>query len=68
MRWRTPLGGLAILIGLAAYAVGAATLGGALPDHALLLAVYYLAAGLLWIPPAMWIIGWAKRDDAEPGA
>jgi len=65
MRWRTPIGGLAILIGLTAYAVTAATLGGALPDHALLQAVYYLVAGLLWIPPAVWIMGWAKRDDGQ---
>ena len=64
MRWRTPIGGLAIIVGLVAYVVAAATLGGALPDHALLQAVYYLAAGLLWIPPAVWIMGWAKRDDA----
>lgn len=66
MRWRTPIGGLAIIVGLAAYAVAAATLGGALPDHALLQAVYYLVAGLLWIPPAIWIMGWAKRDDGSP--
>lgn len=63
MRWRTPLGGLAIMIGLAAYVVAAATLGSALPDHGFLQAVFYLAAGLLWIPPAVWIMGWAKRDD-----
>lgn len=65
MRWRTPIGGLAILVGLAAYAVVAATIGGALPDHALLQAGYYLAAGLLWIPPALWIMGWARRDDGQ---
>lgn len=63
MRWRTPIGGLVILVGLIAYAVAAATLGGALPDHALLQAVFYLAAGLLWIPPAVWIMGWTKHDD-----
>jgi len=65
MRWRTPIGGLAIVVGLALYAVAAATLGGALPDNALLQAVYYLAAGLLWIFPAVWIMGWARRDDGE---
>jgi hypothetical protein len=63
MRWRTPLGGLAIMAGLAGYIAAAATLGSALPDHALLQAAFYLAAGLLWIPPAVWVIGWAKRDD-----
>ncbi|MEQ8817320.1 MAG: DUF2842 domain-containing protein [Thalassobaculum sp.] len=63
MRWRTPIGGIAILIGLTGYAAAAATLGGALPEHALLQAVYYLLAGLLWIPPAVWIMGWARRDD-----
>jgi cation transporter-like permease len=67
MRWRTPLGGLAILVGLAAYAVGAATLGGALPDHILIQSVYYLVAGLLWIVPAVAIMGWARRDDGPDG-
>lgn len=68
MRWRTPLGGLAILIGLAAYIVIAATIGGLLPDYTLVQAAYYLIAGILWIFPAVWVIGWAKRDDANrPG-
>ena len=63
MRWRTPFAGLAILGGLAAYIVVAVTLADIVPDHALVEAVYYLLAGLLWIPPAVSVIGWAKRDD-----
>jgi len=28
--------------------------------------VYYPVAGLLWLPPAMWLIKWMQRPDAEP--
>ena len=63
MRWRTPLAGLAILGGLTAYIAAAVTLADVIPNHALVEALYYLLAGLLWIPPAVSIIGWAKRDD-----
>ncbi len=63
MRWRTPLAGLAILGGLAVYIALAVTLADIVPDHALVEALYYLLAGLLWIPPAVSVIGWAKRDD-----
>lgn len=63
MRWRTPIGGLILLVGLMLYAVAAVTVAAWLPDQRLVEALYYLAAGLLWIPPAVAVIGWTKRDD-----
>ncbi|NQW09493.1 MAG: DUF2842 domain-containing protein [Alphaproteobacteria bacterium] len=63
MRWRTPIGGLILLAGLIGYAAAAVTLADGLPDNGLVEALYYLAAGLLWIPPAVAVIGWTKRDD-----
>lgn len=65
MRWRTPLAGLAIIAGLLAYVVAVVTLAEAVPDNALVEAAYYVIAGLLWIKPAVAVIGWAKRDDGS---
>ena len=62
MRWRTPIGGVVLLIGLILYAVAAATLGGVLPDSVLVQTLYYFVAGLVWIWPAVWVIAWTKRD------
>lgn len=68
MRWRTPISGVILVVGLAAYTFAATTLGSALPDNILLLTLYYLVAGLIWIWPAVWIMGWARKDDLnDPG-
>jgi hypothetical protein len=67
MRWRSPLGGLILVVGLAVYTVVATTVGSNLPDNILLLSVYYLVAGVVWIWPAMWVLAWAKKDDAASG-
>lgn len=65
MRWRSPLAGLAIMLGLVVYVAVVVTLADFVPDHALVEAVYYLVTGLLWIWPAVAVIGWAKRDDTS---
>jgi len=65
MRWRTPLGGVLLLVGLVIYAALAATLGSNLPDNVLILTAYYLVAGIVWIWPAVWVIGWTKRDPGS---
>ena len=64
MRWRTPIGGIAVILGLTAYTVAAATLADLIPEHVLAQILYFFIAGVAWIPPAVWIIGWAKRDDS----
>lgn len=63
MRWRTPIGGAILVVGLVLYAVAAVTVADLLPANRLVEALYYIAAGLLWIPPALAVMGWAKRDD-----
>lgn len=55
------------MVGLAVYTVIATTIGSNLPDNVLLLSIYYLVAGLVWIWPAIWVLAWAKKDDAESG-
>ena len=64
MRWRSPLGGLILVVGLVVYTVIAATIGTNLPDNILVLSIYYLVAGLVWIWPAIRVLAWAKKDDA----
>ena len=64
MRWRTALGGLIMIIGLFAYIAGAVTISNHfLPQHWLAEIVFYPIAGFLWIFPAIWLIGWTKKDE-----
>lgn len=67
MRWRTPIGGLVLVLGIAAYAVAAVTLAGVLPDNRLVEAVFYLVAGVAWVPAALKVLAWARRDDDGSG-
>ena len=67
MRWRSPLGGLILVVGLTVYTVIATTIGSNLPDNILVLSIYYLVAGLVWIWPAILVLAWAKKDDAVTG-
>ncbi len=55
---RSALGFLAILIFLAAYVWAAATLGGWLPDHWAISLVFYLLAGIAWVPVAGRLVRW----------
>lgn len=64
MRWRTAVAAPILLVGLLVYVLIAGTVGAlALPDHWAARLVYYAVAGIAWIVPAIWLMGWARRDD-----
>lgn len=62
MRWRTPLAALAILVSLVLYVVAASLLADALPHSVWLSTIYYLFAGVAWLPAVIWVMGWARAD------
>lgn len=68
MRWRSPLAGLVIIAGLVVYVVAAVTLADFVPDHVLAETLYYVVAGVVWIWPAISVIGWARQDNGSEGA
>ena len=55
---RSALGFLAILAFLAAYVALAVTIGGMLPGHWAIDLVFYLVAGIAWVPPAGRLLRW----------
>ena len=60
MMSRPPIAVLATLVWVAAYVAGAVMLADALaPMHWAVQAVYFLAAGLLWVPPVWGLMLWA---------
>ena len=62
-RPRKLTGILLLLIGLPLYAAAATMIAvNLLPDHRLIEAAYFLAAGLAWIFPVMPLIRWMNRD------
>ena len=61
-RWRTPVAVILILVGLALYSAGAATVADHLPENGVIEALFYLVAGLLWVYPAARLIAWCARD------
>jgi hypothetical protein len=65
MRWRTPIAGLVILFGLAIYLSLIANLADFLPENLFLETIFYLVAGLAWIPGVMFVLGWAHRDPSS---
>ncbi|WP_028793978.1 DUF2842 domain-containing protein [Thalassobaculum salexigens] len=65
MRWRSPLAGLAIIAGLVLYVVAVVTLAELVPDHVLAETLYYVVTGIVWIWPAVSVIGWARKDDGS---
>lgn len=62
MRWRTPIAGLVILCGLAIYLGLIVNIADFLPENLFLGTIFYLVAGLAWIPGVMFVLGWAHRD------
>jgi hypothetical protein len=62
MRWRTPLASLAILASLILYVLVASLLSEMLPDNIFINTIFYLFAGIAWLPPVIWIMGWATTD------
>ena len=62
---RTPIAALAGVIFVLAYIAAAITLPEFLPPlHWTLEALYWCAAGLLWVVPVIWLMRWAagRRD------
>lgn len=56
-----------MISGLLAYIAAAVTIANSLlPEHWLAELLFYPAAGILWIFPAIWLIGWTKRDKEPP--
>ena len=62
-RWRNLLGGIAILIFLAAYAWAAIAVGDYVPDHPLARLVYFAVVGLAWGIPLFPLLTWMGKDD-----
>ena len=62
-RVRKAIGLLALLLGLAVYAAFASKLSDLLPASEFARVPYYLAAGLLWIWPALRLIRWMQARD-----
>jgi hypothetical protein len=65
MRWRTPIAGLVILFGLAIYLGLIVNIADFLPENLLLGIIFYLVAGLAWIPGVIFVLGWAHRDPSS---
>ena len=60
-RLRKAIGGLAMLVFLAAYIWLMATLGQRLPDQWLAKLAFYLVAGTAWGAPLIPLIAWMNR-------
>lgn len=66
LRTRKLVGAIVLLVFLALYALAAMMVAIALQVNAskLVELIYYPAAGLLWVLPAMWLVKWMLRPDA----
>jgi hypothetical protein len=66
LRTRKLVGAIALIVFLAFYALAAMMVAIALQVNAskLVELIYYPAAGLLWVLPAMWLVKWMQRPDA----
>jgi hypothetical protein len=64
MRWRTPIAGFVILCWLTVYLGLALSIADFLPKNLFLETVFYILAGLAWIPGVMFVLGWARRDPS----
>ena len=62
MRWRTSIVGVTIPLGLLLYTVLVVNVSDFLPESLLLQTVFYILAGLAWIPAVVMLIAWAQRD------
>jgi cobalamin biosynthesis protein CobD/CbiB len=65
-RMRKLAGAVVLLVFLAVYALAAMMAAVVLQVSASKTAelLYYPVAGLLWVPPAMWLIRWMQRPDS----
>jgi hypothetical protein len=62
-RWRNVLGGIAILVFLAAYIGLALAIGDHLPDHWAARLAYYAFVGIGWGVPLIPLLTWMGKDD-----
>ena len=69
IRTRKFIGMLGLLALLFVYSLAAMRFAVAfvLDKHALLQGVYFVAAGVLWLPPAMILVRWMQRPDGNGG-
>ena len=58
---RIPIAAIIGLVGFLAYVVAAVTLADHVPDHWAVQALYFVAAGVLWVIPARALMYWAAR-------
>jgi len=66
IRTRKFIGMLALLALIIVYSLGAMLVAVhyVLDRHGAIQAVYFILAGLFWLPPAMVLIKWMQRPDA----
>ena len=66
LRTRKLVGAIVLILFLAVYALAAMMAAIVLQVSAskVVELVYYPVAGLLWVPPAMWLVKWMQRPDA----
>ena len=65
MRWRTPIAGLTTILFLFLYSAVIINIADFIPEHLFFQTVYFLVAGLIWIPAVVKLIGWANKDGEE---
>ncbi|MFL2933305.1 MAG: DUF2842 domain-containing protein [Thalassobaculaceae bacterium] len=63
MRWRTFIAGFGILLFLTIYIALILNISDLLSDNLLISTIFYLLAGLAWIPFVVKLMGWAQRDQ-----
>ena len=63
MRWRTFIAGFGILLFLTIYIALILNISDLLSDNLFISTIFYLLAGLAWIPFVVKLMGWAQRDQ-----
>lgn len=62
MRLRILIGTLALVAGLAIYGLAVVSLATRLlPEHWVVQALFYAAAGIVWVLPAAWFTRWMQQ-------
>ena len=59
---RTPIAGLTTILFLFLYSAVIINIADFVPEHLFFQTVYFLVAGLIWIPAVVKLIGWANKD------
>ncbi len=66
-RWRSFLGGIAILVFLAAYVWLAVVIGDLVPDHWAARLVYFAVVGMAWGAPLIPVLSWIAKGHRGDG-